>query len=254
MSDFVRDLYSAFFPPSKQPAILVVGEIPSFGAAEPVDEEFWLAEPAQYKACDHLERMLEFLQRTETARKLRLFACACCRSIWSLFEDERSRAAVEVAERFADGEASKTDLCLARALAFAVHEESRSTRSLFGPIAAVDAAGAELEWGDPPTDQSTAFRAATMAARRSANCPSDKREQIRLLQHIVGNSWRPHSRPPFWPTTVTSLGLSLYHGEDCYFALHDALLEVGHGELAEHFREPIHPKGCWALDLIRGRN
>jgi hypothetical protein len=35
-----------------------------------------------------------------------------------------------------------------------------------------------------------------------------------------------------------------YDGQDCAFALHDALLEAGHAELAEHFREgKSHPKG-----------
>jgi hypothetical protein len=40
---------------------------------------------------------------------------------------------------------------------------------------------------------------------------------------------------------------------DCTFALHDALLEAGCGELADHFTEPRHPKGCWALDVILGK-
>jgi hypothetical protein len=55
-------------------------------------------------------------------------------------------------------------------------------------------------------------------------------------------------------STVTQLAESLYAGEDCAFALHDALLEAGHAELAQHFREEKwHPKGCWALDLILGK-
>lgn len=35
--------------------------------------------------------------------------------------------------------------------------------------------------------------------------------------------------------------------------LHDALLEAGHVGLAEHFRDPEHPKGCWAMDMILGK-
>jgi hypothetical protein len=43
----------------------------------------------------------------------------------------------------------------------------------------------------------------------------------------------------------------MYSGEDCSFALRDALLEAGHPELAEHFtKEQWHPKGCWVVDTI----
>src|SRR5262245_6333353 len=43
-------------------------------------------------------------------RKLRLFACACCRQVWDLLDDRRMRRAVEVAEQFAEGLASKEEL------------------------------------------------------------------------------------------------------------------------------------------------
>lgn len=47
-------------------------------------------------------------------RKLRLWACGCVRQVWHLLTDEWSREPVEVAERFADGEASDIDLVAAR--------------------------------------------------------------------------------------------------------------------------------------------
>ncbi len=46
--------------------------------------------------------MLESLGRKADPRKLRLFAAACARRLSHLLDDERSRRALDMAERYAD--------------------------------------------------------------------------------------------------------------------------------------------------------
>jgi hypothetical protein len=67
--------------------------------------------------CEDSTRMFEFLIARARSRRsplphrsFRLFACACCRRVWRLLADERSRAAVEESERFADGIAKRSAL------------------------------------------------------------------------------------------------------------------------------------------------
>jgi hypothetical protein len=69
---------------------------------------------AEWLAATDLIPMLEFLRGRAGDRKLRLFAVACCRRVWHLLADERSRAAVDVAERYADGKATREELASAR--------------------------------------------------------------------------------------------------------------------------------------------
>jgi hypothetical protein len=60
--------------------------------------------------------MLKFLRGKVSERKLRLFACACCRRNWHLL-DGSSREAVNTAEAFADGLVIREQLmCAVRAI------------------------------------------------------------------------------------------------------------------------------------------
>jgi len=49
-----------------------------------------------------------------TDRELRLFACFCARQNWHLLTDDRSKRAIEIAERYAAGLATDDDLDAAR--------------------------------------------------------------------------------------------------------------------------------------------
>ena len=67
----------------------------------------------EWQTSEHPPSLLEALSDRASERKLRLYACACCRLIWHLLIDDRSRSAVEVAERLADDLATDEESLLA---------------------------------------------------------------------------------------------------------------------------------------------
>jgi len=78
--------------------------------------------------------VLEFLRGRASDRKLRLFACACCRRVWDVLTDGRTRRAVETAEGYADGLVSGAEFREA-------HEAAcEAARTNPGPAAAYAAA------------------------------------------------------------------------------------------------------------------
>jgi hypothetical protein len=67
---------------------------------------------AEWLAWPEPDPMIEFLERGHkgTCRQRRLFGVACCRRIWPFRMEEKIRRIVEVAEEYADGQASAAKL------------------------------------------------------------------------------------------------------------------------------------------------
>src|SRR3954447_15160769 len=63
----------------------------------------------EWLTCRACYSMLNALRGRISDRKVRLFACACCRRIWDLL-DPPCRRAVAAAERYADGLAHADEL------------------------------------------------------------------------------------------------------------------------------------------------
>jgi hypothetical protein len=200
-------------------------------------------------------------------RGLQLFAAACCRRIWHLLTDRRSRAAVEAAERFADGRIDDAALRAARDAA-----EQFATSSVPLPpaaFAAVTVADA-LEWRD---GRWLALMTATNAAEAAADAEPDESRsaavryaervaQCNLLRDIFGNPFRPVTLEPAWLDwgggTVRLLAEAIYQEGrfDEVPVLADALEEAGctDAQILDHCRKaPVHVRGCWAVDLLRWR-
>ncbi len=109
----------------------------------------------------------------ERDRVARLFVCRCVREVWHLLTDERSRTAVEVAERFAVGNATQEELGAAldaaRAAAWAASDAASAAA-----WAASDAAS------DAARDAAWAAWDAALAARDAA-----KERQTEILIELL---------------------------------------------------------------------
>ena len=204
-------------------------------------------------------------ERNITSRKARLFACACCRRFWKFLPADSSQLAIEATEKALDGLISPA----ARRIAV-----QRAEAEYHCSITRVNSATADLEaqWSRDVVTKAVYFTAVLyehsgydiadavgvardLAAINPAGAAAEDAMQAALFRHLLGNPFHPYPNLPTWPEPVVQLAQSLYDGSDCAFALHDALLDAGLTEFADHFKqEAWHPKGCWLLDLILGKS
>jgi hypothetical protein len=240
-----------------------------------MNESDWLA-------CSDPFQMLEFLRGSGMAsdRQFRLFACACYRRVWHLLTDRRSRHAVEVLERLADGGVPRAEVEHALRGACNAQSEAETHGDDDLPQARQTAA-----WGvyrafvtsPPATARESRYyctRAAGAAAGPVAQAAAERAEeggQCRLLRDIFGSlPLRPSTVAPSVRTWDGGLALKLaqaaYEERDLpsghlgparLAVLADCLEDAGCEDalLLGHLRGGgVHVRGCFAVDLILGRS
>jgi hypothetical protein len=192
-------------------------------------------------------------------RKRRLFAGACCRRVWELLPDIRSRRAVEAIEQFADGHFTREQLTSAAADAWTARRDAPSEASRTAGLAIRYAAAPDATFGREETAARDAAYAVGEARGLEAR-ESERAVQAALLRCIAGPLlFRPVTFAPGWRTSAAvALAASMYESRD--FAhmpvLADALEEAGcdAADVLGHCRGPgPHVRGCWVVDLVLGK-
>lgn len=228
-----------------------------FKGMSDMTEAEWLASMAPTE-------MLALLDGKVSDRQLRLFVCACCRMLWDDRWPHSTRRAIEVAERFADGLVNPSSLNNARSEACRVSQEWHHRNN-------------HLPFDDPRRKETRRLHFATIATELGISMHS-----LRVTAPWQDEGVRPVASKLLrcivrYPTDasedqlisctplVTDIARAGYekrvlpsgHLESARLAvLSDALEEAGCTSVTilEHLRTPgPHVRGCWAVDLILGK-
>jgi hypothetical protein len=199
-------------------------------------DAFWLGATSP-------DKLRQAICGSEHVRKLRLFACAYFRYYFERARPsdrrELDRAAVELSEAWADGRVEQAEV-------FTSGLVRRDNIGLFQNEGQLRYTGLEVafEFGGKPT---TSTR-------------NDQQVRMTLLREIFENPFRRTRFDLAWRTdTALAVAQSVYDSRN-YGALPilaDALQDAGCDaeDLLNHLRDTsaTHVRGCWALDLVLGK-
>ncbi len=217
--------------------------------------------------------MLSVARQEGSERKLRLFACGCCRQLGALLKANRDRSAVELGEWLADHEPVQVAVERLRrtidwrtpgAAKYAVHWDA-ATAAVAAQQVVCDTL-TEVAWREAVRQAldtaGVTFAEMWEAGQKAyATVPVETRQAGRrihsdLLRCIFGNPFRPVAVDPCWRTeTVVALAHGIYEERafDRLPILADALEDAGcdSRDLLDHCRGPgPHARGCWVIDLL----
>jgi hypothetical protein len=234
-----------------------------------MDEREWLT-------CTNPYRMLAYLTGKASDRKLRLFGVACCRKLWHLLEDGRSRLAVEAAEALADRPTDDSGRYrevrdAAHIVAAALHAgvlQADDPRSRAWTEARAYAANAACGTLSTPKYVGCLAAAVSRAVKRWAQTrglpprPTAKKEranQCDVLRDLLGNPFQEVVIDASWLAwhggLIASMATMMYQERvfDQMPFLGDALEEAGctNATILNHCRQPAnHARGCHVIDLL----
>ena len=214
----------------------------------------------EWLTCTNLKRMLRYLRRKASQRKLRLFISALARQLWPLLPNARSQRAVKVSECFADGMAERREMTAAGATVQGmslrrVTFETALVCDLARSSAYVDVWSA-ISWANP--------------VALSTEAGLDGAQQEVLFRDIFGNPFRRTLIAPavlaWHNSTIPRLAQAIYEERQMPSGafdparmniLADAFLDAGcdNEDIIQHCRHPgPHVRGCWPVDLILGKS
>jgi hypothetical protein len=222
---------------------------------------------AEWESCTDPTPMLEFLHGRPSERKLRLFGCACCRQIWDFLTDQRCRTAVEQAERYAEGLASKRSLTPVRVEARQAVRKANAywrRRAFHACLKLVEDKAASAV---AAVAAQNAFRAVQYSRGMHQ---AARGTQAALLRDIFGPL--PFRAVHIAPSLLTKndsllpqLARAAYENrslpagtldEARLLVLADALEDAGltDAEVLGHLRSGgPHVRGCWVVDAVLGQ-
>jgi hypothetical protein len=224
---------------------------------------------AEWHECDDPDRIMAYLEECASERKLCLLCGACCRRVWHLLETESLRQAVDIFERFADGEIDDETF---RVAGSTTHPLSNYRDEMFSGqlreqvMWAAYALNAAM-FARPGYGYRKAMEFLGYAAHPGEN--QDRAVQIELIREVFGNPFRPAEVQPVWlswcDSIIVKLAADIYDERSLPAGildglrlqiLADALEEAGCNDetLLAHCRKPgEHVRGCWVVDLLLGK-
>ena len=222
----------------------------------------------QWLKCADPQAMLEHLGTRASDRKLRLFACACCRRAWHLVKSPKLKKALPLLEGFADGTVSDRDRGHAHKISGEVLESAHVSDlqpSLGGELWKASKKTLnrrDFEFYNFGESAAAAFgyAAGDPYSVWAAAKATERKEQAKLVREMFGNPFWRVSFSPAWRTdTAVSLAKQMYEAREfgAMPILADAIQDAGCDcdELLDHLRDTsaTHVRGCWALDLVLGK-